>query len=690
MNEEDIDYLFLAMENEEYDEVLRYADIEVKMNQDARFYFTQNKHEILSKIMRKIEAGDYDYFYSRKDTSSLEELKIFSDLMSCSSKIDDIKNVIKNAKKMKISSSCVVSLIAGTHDFKYIKEIINNNDKREQLGIKIDFGSMVDLVSATEEPKYIKEIIESKKLEEHTNSFMFPAKIIELIKKVGDIDYIKQYIENADKRKQLGKFANSYDFIELIKSTKDVEYIKSIIDDKEKRKKLGISLTLSRAMDLIKETCDIDYIKKCIEDSEKVKELQIQCYVLNLIQTMKDAEYIKCLINDEEKRKALGLRLKDVIKCIKVLKVEEINDIVNEQIINNTDISYESKRKIKLPENMTIGIEIESEGPYNYSIVKLSNRLEKGWKCKYDLSLDDDGVEIVSPILTGDNEKSSNSIENVCKRLKALGQSTSENCGGHIHFGSEYLTSAESWMNLIEIWGNCEEIFYTISNKEGEIPREGIRQFAQPISGNFETMIERETVQLDSIEDLRNFSKKSQEMSNQDNHRYFGINFQNLGKSKNTIEFRLSNGTIDADTWIENINLFGGLLSTSEELAKIQKKSEEKQTQEDKTKLECSEKIKDKDISEKEKLEFLLELIIPEEDRDIYKSRYKVNNELISQNPEIEEIIKQKTAKESIDVNKIAQKIFAGENKVNGQDYDKNNIILQNNLQKEKSDLEVE
>ena len=222
MNEEDIDYLFLAMENEEYDEVLRYADIKVNINQDARFYFAQNKDEILSKIMKKIEDGDYDYFYSKKDTFSNEEIRIFIDFLSHSSKVDDIKYIINNAKKMKISSEHVVSLIAGTHDSEYIKNIINNdNEKREKLGIRIDFGSMADLIIATEEPKYIKKIIESKQLEKHTNTFMFPAKMIELIKKVNDADFIKQYIEDPDKREQLGKFASIYDFIELIKSTKE-------------------------------------------------------------------------------------------------------------------------------------------------------------------------------------------------------------------------------------------------------------------------------------------------------------------------------------------------------------------------------------------------------------------------------------------------------------------------------------
>lgn len=38
----------------------------------------------------------------------------------------------------------------------------------------------------------------------------------------------------------------------------------------------------------------------------------------------------------------------------------------------------------------------------------------------------------------------------------------------------------ESWVNLIEIWGNTEKLLYIISNKAGEISREGaVYDYAQ-------------------------------------------------------------------------------------------------------------------------------------------------------------------------------------------------------------------
>ena len=59
-------------------------------------------------------------------------------------------------------------------------------------------------------------------------------------------------------------------------------------------------------------------------------------------------------------------------------------------------------------------------------------------------------------------EKNSEQIKKVCSRLNNLGQIASERCGGHIHIGSDYLTTAESWCNLIDIWGNAEEILFIL------------------------------------------------------------------------------------------------------------------------------------------------------------------------------------------------------------------------------------
>ena len=264
------------------------------------------------------------------------------------------------------------------------------------------------------------------------------------------------------------------------------------------------------------------------------------------------------------------------------------------------------------------------------------------------------------------------------------GQNVSERCGGHIHIGANYLTMEESWRNLTEIWGNAEEILYTISNKAGEIPRSGVPRYASPISSNFENILNSGNIDLTNEEDLKRFVKNAQES------RYFGINFMNIGNSKNTIEFRLANGTIDADTWIQNINLFGGIVKSSEDLAKIQTKPEEERTEEEKNMLENFEQIKSSKISNQEKLEALLSIVIPEEHRDIYRERYEVNSQLIEQNPEIKKGITEKVAKSPIDIKKIGKKVFLGKDGVSGQEYNQVNRDIERNLQRENQNLSLE
>ena len=146
------------------------------------------------------------------------------------------------------------------------------------------------------------------------------------------------------------------------------------------------------------------------------------------------------------------------------------------------------------------------------------------------------------------------------------------------------------------------------------------------------------SIQLDDEYDVKDFLK-----SVQDDDRDYGINFINLGnKSKNTIEFRLANGTIDANVWIDNINLFGGIIRAARNIAIIQQK--DLRTENEEKTLELFEKLKDEGIEEKEKLKILLKLVILEKDRAIYTERYEVNSKLFEKNEELTQYMKKRTA----------------------------------------------
>ena len=317
---------------------------------------------------------------------------------------------------------------------------------------------------------------------------------------------------------------------------------------------------------------------------------------------------------------------------IKLKQLEKTEDILNATIIqmslsNREKVKEIFKRpsqkysKIGLDENMTIGMEIESEGAMSRPIIRIKKLLKRreveeeiGWETKSDASLKR-GVEVVSPILT-DNEEDIEDLYIICSMLQRCGNETNERCGGHIHIGANYLKSKEAFINLFEIWGNAEEVICKMSNAKNIVPRFSLQEYARPISPRINKAIEKGSINLESEEDLDSFIEKVQKAQGS---RYCGLNLWNINNGKDTIEFRISNGTIDPDTWIENARLYGRIVEIAEKLAEIEKNSIK--SNEEKRLLSLKEYLK-KDISENDKMEVLLNLLFSKEERQLYRERY--------------------------------------------------------------------
>lgn len=153
---------------------------------------------------------------------------------------------------------------------------------------------------------------------------------------------------------------------------------------------------------------------------------------------------------------------------------------------------------------------------------------------------------------------------------------------------------------------------------------------AAPISPSISDAIERGTVNLEEKENLDEFISNLQKIQNDKNGRASSINLLNINNGKNTIEFRLANGTINPETWIENIRLYGRIVQMAERLGNIEKKlkSNEEITNEEKRLLDLKERLKSENIPEEEKLEILLDLLFTEEEvKKVYINRYQRNNE---------------------------------------------------------------
>lgn len=575
---------------------------------------------------------------------------------------DYIKEVIKNFSDYGWEEYKIVDLIVATRDNNYIHEAI---EKRKEY--KFANGGIVKLVESLQEPDYTKEVVEQK--EEY--GIKSPFDLERLIESTNDAEYIKRIISN----KEFYEFSFS-EIADLVIATQDNNYIKEYIDT---NKNIVPTFTIAN---LIGSTKDIKYIKECIEKKEENGFCLSD--IVKLVSATQDIEYIKqCMeryefANKDIEKLLVVIKDKDRIRDF-IYNREEYGIYNSDKVLYNPDVeNYETEQNIDLPDSMTVGIEIESEGAFSNLLLALEE-FENGWKCKEDYSLGQGGVEIVSPVLNN-SFKSVEDINEVCRLLQDFERTVSDECAGHIHIGADYLTSVKSYKNLIEIYCNTEKVLYKIANENGESLRDEYMEYAMPLSRKMELAIDRGELDLQNEEDLPKFIDEIKSVQyigheqdeSDENVRRKGINFLNIGgKDKNTIEFRIPNATLNPNTWIENINLFGGIVKAAQELSIIQQKSEELLTEEERKKIEALEILKTEEVSEEEILEALLTLAINEDKRSIYRKRYKNNTD------RLEELESDFSDKKIIMKNDIGKLVFTGDEPVNGEEYRDGKIILE-------------
>lgn len=361
-------------------------------------------------------------------------------------------------------------------------------------------------------------------------------------------------------------------------------------------------------------------IAKTLNDNGKKR-------VLNMLDEQ-DRVVLVSTIKDEELRKNL------------IQKFELGNNLILKTLYGDIDldnIEFENDL-IGLPENITFGVELEVYGPkktmeslkYNtfYHTPKkiiLDYYLEPDSTINCDNNIE--GIEFISPILR-DNEKDIKGLEYICNNIKDMGLKTDFTCGGHIHFGVDYFEKdPKAFENLFNIWDETEELFYKMANPEGEKPRSKVQDFAKPSENKIKNLYENGEIELKTEDDLKKiiYDMKKQSV----NERNRGLNITNIGNNeKNTIEIRIPNCTIDSKELLNNIRLFGKLFEVSKKMADNKE-----------YKKDIFENLKNKDVTEKRKLETLLNLLFDkEQEKDIYRRRWdsakenNIFNELFKEN----------------------------------------------------------
>lgn len=519
---------------------------------------------------------------------------LISNICSMSDKYKD--SIIKNYKKYGLDEFSVFEIIKSMN-ISSIKNILNNHTL-----YSFTDRELVKIVNLIDDVSYKKTIISNYKY------YSFDKE---------DIAFIISSFPDEDKKKYIDLdnkyYLNSYCRSIIIDSISDESYKYSIITN---YKNYGLS------------SFDVSYIISGLKNKDE--------YISSILSNYKEYGFdlsfladIVSLINDSDKESIVlenkynfsPLLLADIVTTFN--DDSKRNSIFDKLYDKGVFGNIKPTNSICLPSEMTIGIEIESEGENSRKIN--TKMLPFGWDIHLDTTLNK-GTEIVSPILHSGDEKE---IAKVCNLLSSLGQSISGNCAGHIHIGADYFgNDVESFKILLEMFANAEKILFLISNKAGDIPREKSFRFAIPITSK----IVNKNINFDDINDVNSFSKNIHNI--QDMYakpRYSSINFENLNiPLQNTIEYRTPNGTLDPNVWIDNINLFGGLMIASRNISFVLKKSYDSMTDDDKKNLYFYEKLKDVNISDRNRLKCLLNLLPSGIDKNVYIDRYDVNSKLVN------------------------------------------------------------
>ncbi len=250
--------------------------------------------------------------------------------------------------------------------------------------------------------------------------------------------------------------------------------------------------------------------------------------------------------------------------------------------------------KLGLPDTFKFGIEIEA---YNVK-TKGKDSLYTGESAKFitqrkwhmakkseEELVGKGGAELVSPILT-DSEECWKSIYEICEQIKKYPGNKGENvvadnkCGLHIHFDAECLASnPEKMRNFLRLYAESEELLYKMCNdKNNPIRKNAINKnlkgilhivssiwrngMATPTGKKILRQIENGTLRVS----YKKFGKLKMYMNKYklNEKRYNGLNLTNIGNSKkNTIEFRMANGTLNPEIIKQNVFLYSSLINTS-------------------------------------------------------------------------------------------------------------------------------
>ena len=296
-----------------------------------------------------------------------------------------------------------------------------------------------------------------------------------------------------------------------------------------------------------------------------------------------------------------------------------------------------------LPDDFKFGIELEAnnvkttgtDSLYHGESAKFIQ--SRNWhmaSANEEMLVGEGGAELISPILR-DTESDWQDVADMCEQMQKYPGNKGDkvvadsSCGLHVHFDVGCLTKDSNRMkNFLRLYAESEELLYKMCNEKGSpIRKHAIKRnmtgihllsspfrkgFANPTGKKILKQIEDGTLKV-SYKKMGRFKlfTKSLKISNK---RYSGLNLTNIGDSnKNTIEFRMANGSLDPAVIKQNVFLYASLINTAIRITDNPEQYNERLANFFKT-----------DVSEEEKANSFLNLIMDNsDDRRIYMERWE-------------------------------------------------------------------
>lgn len=334
--------------------------------------------------------------------------------------------------------------------------------------------------------------------------------------------------------------------------------------------------------------------------------------------------------NDDEKIAAYkNFTIKvDLIFLFNVLNnknriIELLQDSYAFEESTNNQPSENITLSSEIPKEMTFGVELEAENGNSKIIRFLNKKLLTRWIIKNDPSLKENSLEINSPIMHYCQNDLSELYE-ICHFMKDNGLEATASCSCHIHIGADFFKTKEEWLIFFYLFTTCEEIIYLISNKENDYPRKRSDYFAQYLTDEFLEAVEDGILTIDESESYNEFLERLKESVQPITFRNKAVNILNVNtQNKNTIEFRMPNGTLDFNVIHQNLKLFASILIFTKKLSKDFDQG-----------LNYVDKLLSLDIDKRAKF-LISDLFDDEMDKEIFLQRWSANYQIQKEKSEL-------------------------------------------------------